>query len=160
MTFTLLIWKTSKASVSNYYCPITTFTHIQNNARPNMRKENISSKNQMKTVSLRKNQQLWHGFNSKPKHLGANSVSPESSYQEQETHSVRNESFLNEEKNIFQACYIFNIYSPIHEIGNLSAAEKLKTKFRTPNIIEAHCIETFLPFLQELFLLFVDMLVL
>lgn len=66
-----------------------------------MKKKNISNKNQMKTVSLRKNQQLWHGSNSKPKLLGANSVSPESSYQEQETHTVRNESFLNTEKKYF-----------------------------------------------------------
>jgi len=43
----------------------------------------------------------------KPKLLGANSVSPEqlSSYQEWETRSDKNKSFLNEEKIILQVCH-------------------------------------------------------
>lgn len=85
-------------------------------------------------------------------------MSPESSYQEQETHTVRNGSFLNKLKMIFKVCYIFSIYCPICEIGNFSAAEKSNAKFRTPKIIKVHCTEIFLSFLQELFLLFVDIL--
>lgn len=100
--------------------------------------------NHMRTVSLEENEQLWHNSYSKPKLLGANSVSLEqlSGYQEWETCSDRNKSFLNEGKIILWVGHIVNIYSTSGKTASLTAGEK-------PNITEVHYIEIFLSLLKD-----------
>lgn len=111
--------------------------------------QNISDKNQMKTVSLKKNQQLWHDSYGKLSPWGQ-FCKPWATVKLLRVRDALTETSLSwmKKKMFFQVRHIFNVHSPIYKIRSWSAREKLN--FRLQKTIEVHCIEIFLSLLKEL----------